>query len=393
MEKKEVGLNSALAFSFRGRWQFSPEYDNNKRPSESSGKVTSFVRDVRMGGKARRESSLNFARSLLPVRTDGSGRTTDGPKKMGKSMKPEMGVLRLSLMLLGSDRRTIPATFAESSGISALKVSKLSRWWKWTLAASPKDISNPSMIMLTSVDSLWIAVVCATPPPEPLGNANPVEEWGDSGPVCAGGAPPPTAEALGDWSLPDDVSMIDNSNCQSLARAESFAADPEWSSADVFFSSSLVFLFYFQIFFPPTKFSLILLNCFSWAHVPLLGTDRWIEWRQPSFFFFAKKNFKTWTRLYRESIDSRFVCAARWMEMIGQIGLGPPKVTKEGASLESTWILNKVWRETEDETRPLTALWMNGPEKLSSAHRSGLDSHRAAPGWRHFDSMTSRHSR
>lgn len=36
---------------------------------------------------------------FLPVRVDGMGRTADGLKKMGISMKPEMGVFRLSLIL------------------------------------------------------------------------------------------------------------------------------------------------------------------------------------------------------------------------------------------------------------------------------------------------------
>ena len=109
------------------------------------------------------------------------------------------------------------------------------------------------------------------------------------------------------------------------------------------------FSFLLSNFFPPTKFSLILLNCFSWAHVPLLGTDRWIEWRQPSFFFFfAKKNFKTWTRLYRESIDSRFVCAARWMEMIGQIGLGPPQKLQKK---ELLWRARESWTKSGGRLR------------------------------------------
>lgn len=127
------------------------------------------------------------------------------------------GVLRLSLMLLASDLiRPSPATLAESSGISALNVSKLSRWWKWTLASPNDMVSNPSMIMAEDSGSLdwgWTTIWLLVAPPETtaaLGNSW-LDERGDSGPVCAGGAPPPTAEALSDWSLPDGGSMIDNS--------------------------------------------------------------------------------------------------------------------------------------------------------------------------------------
>ena len=161
---------------------------------------------------------------------------TEGPKNMGKSIKFEMpGVLRLSLMLLVSERLPIPATLAESSGISALNVSKLSKWWKLTLASANDIVSNPSMIMAddsvngSTLDCCWgwisswlllsIASSSSWPPlslllleeeTTALGSSW-MDVWGDSGPVCAGGAPPPTAEALSDWSLPDGGSMIDYS--------------------------------------------------------------------------------------------------------------------------------------------------------------------------------------
>lgn len=161
---------------------------------------------------------------------------TEGPKNMGKSTKFEMpGVLRLSLMLLMSDRLPIPVTLAESSGISALNVSKLSKWWKLTLASVNDIVSNPSMIMAddsvngSTLDCCWgwisswlllLIVSSSCWPPlslllleeetTALGSSW-MDVWGDSGPVCAGGAPPPTAEALSDWSLPDGGSMIDYS--------------------------------------------------------------------------------------------------------------------------------------------------------------------------------------
>ena len=163
------------------------------------------------------------------------------------------GVLRLSLMLLISDRLPIADRLAESSGISALNVSKLSRWWKWTLASANDIVSNASMIMAgDSVNGSlnWTTTWLLVAPPEAataLGSSW-LDVWGDSGPVCAGGAPPPTAEALSDWSLPDGGSMIDNS-----AQSNDTCTAEDWRTSDHRNYLSLL------QFYLPSSFNLLVL--------------------------------------------------------------------------------------------------------------------------------------